>query len=140
MKGINTRVADGIDPNVRPSTNDGSYYPVAEVGGLKTNRRPAAYGPNLPPPPPSLYSSPNSASGFDPLVTGWTDLAARGAQTFYAGVKQAGRLVIYTHGISIKNTRLRYFGIDTGQYQQYEVPLISQGARFFGRKKRTIQS
>uniref|UniRef100_A0A915MZ22 Histone acetyltransferase n=1 Tax=Meloidogyne javanica TaxID=6303 RepID=A0A915MZ22_MELJA len=61
------------------------------------------------------YSANNNIFAPTPL----TDFAYQAGQTFYSGVRQASRLL----------------GIDSGQYQQYEVPLLSQSARFFGKRK-----
>uniref|UniRef100_A0A915LK39 Bromo domain-containing protein n=1 Tax=Meloidogyne javanica TaxID=6303 RepID=A0A915LK39_MELJA len=61
------------------------------------------------------YSANNNIFARTPL----TDFAYQAGQTFYSGVRQASRLL----------------GIDSGQYQQYEVPLLSQSARFFGKRK-----
>ncbi|KAL7078150.1 hypothetical protein ACQ4LE_002327 [Meloidogyne hapla] len=103
---------------------------------------PSVINPNVKPPAGSLFQTElikqnqNSfdfpqnpyGGGFDQYSTNnnnmfartpLTDFAYQAGQTFYSGVRQASRLL----------------GIDSGQYQQYEVPLLSQSARLFGRRK-----
>ncbi|CAK5113468.1 unnamed protein product [Meloidogyne enterolobii] len=101
----------GINPNIKPPA--GSLFPTEIVkhqqntfGGFPQN---PFEGGGF-----DQYSANNNIFARTPL----TDFAYQAGQTFYSGVRQASRLL----------------GIDSGQYQQYEVPLLSQ-IRFFGKRK-----
>ncbi|CAK5091880.1 unnamed protein product [Meloidogyne enterolobii] len=101
----------GINPNIKPPA--GSLFPTEVVkhqqnnfGGFPQNPYEGGF---------DQYNANNNIFARTPL----TDFAYQAGQTFYSGVRQASRLL----------------GIDSGQYQQYEVPLLSQSARFFGKRK-----
>ncbi|KAL3081051.1 hypothetical protein niasHT_037519 [Heterodera trifolii] len=100
---------DGIDPNRKPAPGA-----VFSNPGFEPNQAPVGFDR----PPSNGFS--NAGRDNAMLFQGpLTDLVGQGAQNFYNGVRAAGRIL----------------GIDAGQYRPYEIPLLSQGARFFGRRK-----
>lgn len=99
-----------IDPNIRPKAGTVYKYTnpfTANYQNAISNERTVAQIPHA-----------NNENNL--LANPLADLAFQTGQNIYFGIRQAGHLL----------------GIDAGQYQPYEIPVISEGARFFGRKRR----
>uniref|UniRef100_A0A915CKX6 Uncharacterized protein n=1 Tax=Ditylenchus dipsaci TaxID=166011 RepID=A0A915CKX6_9BILA len=104
-----------------PLTPPGQGPPYTSQGALPpptSNFRPDSAGIPRQGVEQPTFSNGNTASSGTQQQSQLGELAVQGAQNFYTGFQQAGRLL----------------GIDSGQYQQYEVPLVSSAASFFGRK------
>ncbi|KAI1717628.1 hypothetical protein Ddc_09785 [Ditylenchus destructor] len=101
-----------------PSQPSQVPYPGG-YSGASGQPQPSSIGGQVPYPPRNEVQ-PNFSNGQTYSGSGGlNELAAQGAQSFYAGVQQASRI----------------FGGNNGQ-QQYEVPLFNSGAGLFGKRRK----
>lgn len=121
-------VPESLSGNNRPSSSSSSSFPSGygnTEGGGPPPYSQSGYGSQVGS-SNSYNANPNPTGGYYNQGAGNGDgmgqigqLAVAGAQSFYQGVQTAGRI----------------FGIQTNQYPQYEIPLVSSAANYFGRKR-----